>query len=459
MQYDPWSLLTDAGLIGALLLAGTLIRRWVGIAQRLMLPASVTAGFLGLLLGPEGVGVLPFSDQLGTYASVLIAVIFACLALSDDMGLRGFGRSTAAFSSYSMAMYALQVGLGMVLAYVLFVPVFGTPEGFGLLLFGGWAGGFGSAAAIGSVFEQAGWQEASSLAFTSATVGLLVGVIGGIIWANWGARRGYVHGLGGFADLPESLRSGLIRDPVQRGSIGSATTSASSIEPLGLQVCVVVAVAGAAYGLTELGKAIYPQFPVPVFAVAFIVGLVVRAVLGRTPAWSYTDPRTMKSLSGVATDVLIVCGIASIVPSFVADYWVPLAVLFVLALAFCLAMFRWVAPALMHGAWFEKAIFTWGWATGAVATSIALLRMVDPDLESRTLEEFGLAYLPVAPLETASVALTPVIVLVGAGWAIASGWTALGVVALVLPFLVGWSRPRRRRPSTSAAADAQGSAS
>lgn len=27
-------------------------------------------------------GVLPFSDQLGTYASVLIAVIFACLALS-----------------------------------------------------------------------------------------------------------------------------------------------------------------------------------------------------------------------------------------------------------------------------------------------------------------------------------------------------------------------------------------
>src|ERR1700754_4340681 len=119
MQYGPWSLLTDVGLIGALLLAGTLVRRWVGVVQRLMLPASVIAGFLGLLLGPEGLAVLPFSGQLGTYASVLIAVIFACLALSDDMGLRGFGRSTAAFSSYSMAMYALQVGLGMVLAYLL----------------------------------------------------------------------------------------------------------------------------------------------------------------------------------------------------------------------------------------------------------------------------------------------------------------------------------------------------
>jgi ESS family glutamate:Na+ symporter len=73
-------------------------------------------------------------------------------------------------------------------------------------------------------------------------------------------------------------------------------------------------------------------------------------------------------------------------------------------------------------------------------TSIALLRMVDPDLESRTLEEFGIAYLPVAPVETASVALTPLIVLVGAAWAIAAGWTALGLVALVLPFVLGWTR-------------------
>lgn len=453
MGYGPWSLLADAGLIGALLLAGTLIRRWVVAAQRLLLPASVIAGFLGLLLGPGALGVLPFSDQLGTYASVLIAVIFACLAFGDDMGVRGFGRSTAAFSSYSMAMYALQVGLGMLLAYVVLGPVFGTPEGFGLLLFGGWAGGFGSAAAIGTVFEQAGWQEASSLAFTSATVGLLVGVVGGIIWANWGARRGHAQAVGRFADLPESLRSGLVRDPAERGSIGSATTSASSIEPLGLQVCLIAAVSAAAYGLAELSTAVYSQFSPPVFALAFVVGLLVKWVLRRTPAWSYTDARTMKSLSGVATDVLIVCGIASIVPRFVADYWLPLAVLFVVGLVLCLVMFRWVAPALMHGAWFEKAIFTWGWATGAVATSIALLRMVDPDQESRTLEEFGLAYLPVAPLETASVALTPVIVLVGAGWAIASGWTALGLVALALPFLMGWARPRRAARAASPAGD------
>lgn len=441
MNYGPWSLVVDVGLIGGLLLVGTLIRRWVGPAQRLMLPASVIAGFLGLLLGPQVLGVLPFSDQLGTYASVLIAVVFACLGLGDDPHARGFGRSTAAFSAYSFATYALQVGLGMVLAYALFVPVFGTPDTFGLLLFAGWAGGFGSAAAVGSVLGDAGWAGASSLAFTSATVGMLAGVVGGIAIANWGARRGHTERLGRFEELPATLRTGLV-PPGDREPTGIATTSASSIEPLGLQVCLVAAITVLGYGAAEGIGLLVPSFSVPVFILAFLAGLLVKTVARRTPAWQYCDQRTLKSISGVSTDVLIVCGIASITPSLVADYWAPLALLFVAALALNLAMFRWIAPSVMHGAWFEKSLFTWGWATGAVATSVALLRIVDPDLDSRTLEEFGLAYLPVTPLETGSVALAPLIVLAGLGWAVAVGWTAVGLVALALPFLLGWTRPR-----------------
>ncbi|ALE75131.1 sodium:glutamate symporter [Pseudonocardia sp. EC080610-09] len=445
MEFGPWSLVVDAGLIGGLLLVGTLVRRWVVPAQRLMLPASVVAGFLGLLLGPQVLGVLPFSDQLGTYASVLIAVVFACLGLGDDPHSRGFGRSTAAFSAYSFAMYALQVGLGMVLAYVLFVPVFGTPDGFGLLLFAGWAGGFGSAAAVGSVFADAGWEGAASLAFTSATVGMLAGVVGGIAIANWGARRGHTDRIGRFDQLPAALRTGLVPAP-DREPTGIGTTSPSSIEPLGLQVCLIAAVTVLGYGVAEGIGLLVPSFAAPVFVLAFLAGLLVKTVARRTPAWQYCDQRSLKSISGLATDLLIVCGIASITPSLVADYWLPLTLLFVAALALNLAMFRWVAPKVMHGAWFEKSLFTWGWATGAVATSVALLRMVDPDLDSRTLEEFGLAYLPVAPLETASIAVTPLLVLAGLGWAVAGGWTAAGLVALALPFLLGWTRARSGTP-------------
>ncbi|MCV7626399.1 hypothetical protein M3A84_004605, partial [Micrococcus luteus] len=49
-----------------LLAVGTLARAVITPLQTLMIPASVIAGILGLALGPNGLGWLPFSSQLGT---------------------------------------------------------------------------------------------------------------------------------------------------------------------------------------------------------------------------------------------------------------------------------------------------------------------------------------------------------------------------------------------------------
>lgn len=450
MTYTPWSLLSDAGLIAALLVVGTVLRARIRFVQRLMLPASVIAGFLGLALGPEGLGLLPFSDQLGTYASVLIVVVFACLALTDGLSIKGMGKSAGAYGSYSVAAYALQVGLGMLFALVVLGTAWDLPDGFGTLLFAGWAGGFGTAAALGTAFESSGWEGASSLGFTAATVGMLAGVLGGIILNNWGARRGHTKSVGRFETLPEELRTGLVKDEADRTSTGAATTSPSSVEPLGFQVCVVVVLAAIAYGISEWITGMFPSLMVPVFALAFIVGLLVRAAFARTPAWRYVDGESLKSISGTATDVLITCGIASIVPSFVADFWMPLLGMFILGLALCLFLFLWVAPRVFDGNWFEKAVVTWGWTTGAAATAIALLRMIDPKLKSGTLEEFGVAYIPVAPVETLTVTFVPVLVTAGAVWVVGGVWTAVGLLALVLPWMLGWV-PKRRGGSPLAA--------
>ena len=47
-QFTAWSVLVDAGLIGALLAVGTLARAVIRPLQTLMIPASVIAGILGL---------------------------------------------------------------------------------------------------------------------------------------------------------------------------------------------------------------------------------------------------------------------------------------------------------------------------------------------------------------------------------------------------------------------------
>ncbi len=81
--YTPWTLFTDLGLIFALLLVGKLIRAKVKFIQQLFIPPSLLAGLLGLALGPNGFDILPFSNQLGTYSAILIALVFAALPLSS----------------------------------------------------------------------------------------------------------------------------------------------------------------------------------------------------------------------------------------------------------------------------------------------------------------------------------------------------------------------------------------
>jgi ESS family glutamate:Na+ symporter len=81
--FTPWTLFVDLGIVAALLLVGKFIRVKVKAVQKMFIPPSLIAGFLGLLLGPEGLGWLPFSGQLGTYAGILIALVFACLPFTS----------------------------------------------------------------------------------------------------------------------------------------------------------------------------------------------------------------------------------------------------------------------------------------------------------------------------------------------------------------------------------------
>lgn len=47
-----------------------------------------------------------------------------------------------------------------------------------------------------------------------------------------------------------------------------------------------------------------------------------------------------------------------------------------------------------------------------------MLRIVDPQLKSNILEDFGLAYIPVTPVEISAVTFVPVLVIAGAAWAV-----------------------------------------
>ena len=123
MDFSPWVLFTDIGLISLLLLAGTIIRAKVGFIQRMFLPASIIAGILGLALGPNGIGILPFSGQIGTYPAILIAVIFGTLPLlSPRIDWNAIKTRVGSMWSYSQLAMLLMWGGGLLFAILLINP-------------------------------------------------------------------------------------------------------------------------------------------------------------------------------------------------------------------------------------------------------------------------------------------------------------------------------------------------
>lgn len=453
MDFTPYDLMVDVGLISVLMIVGTFMRRHFQWFRKLLIPAPITAGLLALALGPQVLGIMPFSDSLSTYSTILIAVVFAAMPYSMAFASGSFAKARNMWA-YSTSMFLGQWGIFILLGAFVFAPLFDTPDWFGMMLPVGFVGGFGTAAAVGGALDSVGMEAASSLGFTAATLGTLAAIVGGIIFANWGIRTGRTNTLP--EKLPWELRSGEITDEDKQPSIGKATTNPSSIEPLALHVGFITVTVMIAYFLKQWLESIFPELTIPLFALSFVVGVGGRIFLRVINRPKYLDAQTVRSISGASTDYLIAFGIASIVPSAVAGYLVPLLILFAAGVVYCTLIFFLSSPLYFGDQWLERGIFGWGWATASVATGIALLKIVDPDLKSGTLDDYGVAYVGFAPFEIGMNILAPIAVL--AGFLSGLGGVALVVAVgvFVVPFFLGWM-PNHGKPSGKGGSTGKGS--
>ena len=437
--FTPWVLLTDLGIISALLLVGKFIRVKVKLIQKLFIPPSLLAGVLGLAFGPNGLGWLPLSGSMGTYAAVLIALVFGALPLSSPK----FTVKEVAGRVGPMWVYAQ---LGMLLQWALaglfglFVMKLIWPElndAFGVMLSTGFYGGHGTAAAIGEAFNGLGWDEAASLGMTTATVGVICAIIGGLICIKWAAKNKQTAFISDFADLPQELRSGLVPQE-KRDSMGNATTSSISIEPLTFHLALVLLVAFLGYSMSVGVKQWYPQLELPVFSCAFIVGLVLKKIFDATSVTDYICPQTTQRIGSMATDLLVAFGVASIKLGVVVKYAVPLIVLIVAGALMVFGITFFFGRRLSKTYWFERTIFAWGWWTGTMAMGIALIRIVDPKLSSKAMDDYALAYLPIAPIEILLITFVPIMYMNGMGLWLSLGCLALSGLLILLAIKMGW---------------------
>lgn len=432
----------DVGLICALLLIGVLIRAKVAVVQKLFIPASLIAGALALAFGPNGLGWLPFSANIADYPTILIAVIFGAIPLgAAKFNWRATFKRVRNMWAYSMLLELLMWGGGVFIVLLVLQHIWDVPQSFGLILGAGFLGGHGTAAAVGEALADLGWEAAPTLGYTSATIGLLCAIVGGLLITKLNVRKGHTSFLADFKDLPSDLRTGLIKQN-DRTPSGTITVSSNAVDPLFFQVAVIGVVVVISYFAQEGLSKLLPGISVPLLSVAFIVGLLAQQIMRVTKADDYLDKPTIDRVSGTATDLTVAFGIASIDLGVTVDYLAPLIALFVFGVIWAYGIFHFIAPRVFHQQWFENGLFGWGWSTGTVAMGIALLKVVDPKSKATTLEDYGIAYVGLVPFEVLFITFGPLLVMSGFGvvyFAVLFGAAAL---IFMIAKISGWLVPK-----------------
>lgn len=437
-----WQVFIDFGIMGTLLVIGQVMRANIKLFQKVLIPPALIAGFLALALGPKGYAILPLSNAFGTYASILIVLVFAATPIGDRPSKEAMSGPVIGGMFFNITGIAvLQYAVGMLVSVYAFSRIWpDLPKQFGLLMATGFYGGHGTAVAVGNALETLGVKNMTDLANTFATIGIVGGIILGIIIINWGTRRGYTHYVTDPQDLPVELLTGLVPEEKQRPA-GKVTISSISVDPMAFHIgLVIIAALGGYYASAAFelwtGKMGY-AVAVPEFCMALLVGFVVNMVLNRTSAHRYVDRYSVSRVMGVSTDFLMIAGIGSMNLKVVMNFAAPIAVMSVIGFAITWLWFIYVGGKSSFADWFERNMIGWGHATGVVATGVLLLRVVDPDLKSRGIEDTGISDLFNRPIIIGLQVIPPIImsIMVTNGGHIVT-WSIFALLAVM--WLVAW---------------------
>lgn len=412
----------DFTIASLLILTGQLLRSKVGFFQRFFIPASVLAGFIGLALGRSGFNILPFSESIGSYAGILIILVFTVVGLNgfkiEKGGEGAQAKRIIGYQIFKIIAWAMQITFPILFTVLVLKRIWpDLNDGFGLLLHSGFYGGHGTAAAVGQTFANLGWPEATDIAITFATIGILTGVFGGIVLINIAAKKGQTAYLKDFQHIGGDLKTGLISKE-NRKSLGQETISSVSLDTLGFHLALILTIGGSSYLLNQF-IANHLVSGIPDFTIAFIVALVFFMLMKNTPLYNYIDKDINIRISGTATDYLVFFGIASVRLDVVMSYAGPIVLSMLLGWILVVAVVYPLGKAYSKDSWFERSIFVYGYSTGVFAIGFVLFRIVDPENISGTIEDTAMT--PITNIAEIAIWSAFPALLYSGQWIIAAG--------------------------------------
>ncbi len=450
-MFGPYEMVMDFAIMSMLLIVAHILRAKVKLFQLIYVPSALIAGFLALFGGYQFLDIIPFamrtdgSPFMVSYPYLLVVVLFGSLFLGrqknqTNTSLKNIVHNVGDTFFYNTAVEMGQFACALLFGILILTPLFpDLYHGFALMWPAGFAGGHGYATAIGKVLQNAGWDEALTVGYTSATVGLLAGVVGGMILINIGTRRGWTRLVKNIDQLPKSMLTGFVPEN-ERVSMGKETVNPIALDPFTWHFALVISTFGLAFYLYDFIKTIIPgNYEIPMMCISMLCGCLLQKTFDTVNLGQYIDKNIMNRIGSWITDYLVAFGVASIKISVVVQYAMPMTLLFSFGIFYCIAIFFLVGRRIFHNFWFERSIFVFGWSTGVVAMGVTLLRIVDPKFKTKALEDYGLAYVPISMIEIVIITILPTLVINNILLLPALGLMCIFIVCLLASrYFIGW---------------------
>lgn len=385
------------GLASVMLCLGTFLRAKVSFLKNMLVPASVVAGIIGLVLMNLAAGA---GFNIGTDANMyteivnhLFTVSFISIALtgsSDNGGAAkeifkgALGMGTIWCFLYSITPLAgmlvlMTIGKGFNMDYI-----------YGSLIQFGFAQGPGQAVAYGTLYEQYGWENAAMVGVTFAAIGFIMAFLIGIPVAKYGISKGIAKNCG---EISPTILRGYFKKNEQPITTQKDTTVNSNIDTLSFHFALIglcyVGALGVAKVLSLLPGFLGSSMSGLMFMNGMIAAYIVKFFMKKFGIDYMQNDALQSKITGWTADYLVVCAFMAVGLNVIKDWIVPILVVAVVITIITFVTCMYFGQRFGGVNDFERILGLYGTSTGTVPSGIALIRIVDPEFKTNTAVELG----------------------------------------------------------------------
>lgn len=374
--------------IAGLLLVAKVIKEKVPVLNKVIIPSALVAGFIGWILSDQALGFFT------------VDVAFLEVVIYNAMGL-GFIALALKSSKESSEMrplttgaiiasgYLIQAIIGTIVLALLFSKYF---LGTGFLVALGFSQGPSLAYNIGIGWERSGLVAlGSGLGVAIAAVGFLWGGIFGVIVNNYHARKNKLEIL--------EVKHEIVKTTIEIESHSKVTF----FDALTTQIVLVLLIYGGVFAILTGTEYFLPKlgglgdtFAGLFYGLNFLIGIFIafgfkkiqkRVTEKGRDIRFMTNNYILQSISSFLFNLMITASVLIISSASVREYLpfilVATTVAGVLSYYYFRAMSRWLFDNHHH----EYTVGLYGNGTGTISTGIALVKMLDPNLEKPVVQD------------------------------------------------------------------------